>query len=268
MWNARKSVVPTGEMQEEAKRYLQLGLNVIPLQPPSKAPKSGKKPLFAWKEFQRRLATEQEIERWFFMTRNNIGVVTGAVSRIVVVDCDDDDALNWCQRSLAETCMLTRTGNGYHLFYRHPGCDVRNGAKLNGRNLDVRGDGGYVVAPPSVHASGRKYEKLGNWNIRPPLFDPAWLARPERKQPRVRQSHVHPNRIRYRARKYIDRIASVSGQGGDLALFRAACALIQRFGLSEDVALAELRQWNQTNAEPPWDDDRLCYKITEALRLK
>jgi len=270
MWDVRKRVVPTGSIEEEAKRYTEIGVNVIPLQPPRENdPRSGKRPaLKSWKEFQERKATEDELQRWFFLTRFNIGIVTGSISRIVVVDCDDDEAVDWCQLKLAETTMITRTGKGYHLFYRHPGETVRNGAKLDGRNLDVRGDGGYVVAPPSMHHTGRKYEKVGNWNVRPPVFNPSWLAITERRVPRMQEAPQDVDRMRYRARKYIERIFSISGEGGDRQLFRAACALIQRFGLTEADALQELILWNQTNAKPAWPIGRLRYKISQALMLK
>src|SRR5438094_489247 len=66
------------------------------------------------------------------------------------------------------------TGRGAHLFLRHPGGPVRNGVHVM-PGLDIRGDAGYVVAPPSQHATGRRYA----WHAAPwdaPLAPmPGWL---------------------------------------------------------------------------------------------
>ncbi len=94
----------------------------------------------------------------------NVGVLTGRASGIVVVDVDTKrgqvgaDSL----RALEDTheplpatlTSLTPTG-GWHLFFRHPGGRVSDSTSVIGRHIDVRGDGGYVVAPPSAIASVR-----------------------------------------------------------------------------------------------------------------
>ena len=49
------------------------------------------------------------------------------------------------------------TSNGRHYYFQHPGGTVRNSASLLAKDVDIRGDGGYVVAPSSLHASGDKY---------------------------------------------------------------------------------------------------------------
>ena len=114
----------------------------------------------------------------------SIGIVTGAISGIVVVDVDSEAARRWAAAKLPYTPWQARTGRGgYHLFYRHPGGTVRNRAKLEtGRgklDLDIRADGGYIVAAPSLHANGERYRLSGDWLAKLtdiPLFDPAWLA--------------------------------------------------------------------------------------------
>ncbi len=97
------------------------------------------------------------ITRWWADTPDaNIGIATGAVSGIIVLDVDGEDgeaslaALEREHGSLPET-PTALTGKGRHLYFAHPGVPVPNRTRV-APGLDVRGDGGYVVAPPSTHA--------------------------------------------------------------------------------------------------------------------
>lgn len=97
----------------------------------------------------------------------NLGIQTGRDSGLVVVDVDPRHG---GEESLAEiqarfgpfprTPEVITGGAGRHLFFRHPGnADISNATALGGYpGIDLRGDGGYVVAVPSVHQSGRTYE--------------------------------------------------------------------------------------------------------------
>jgi len=107
------------------------------------------------------------IAAWWANSPNaNVGLATG--HGLVVLDVDGEDG----RRSLAAleveqeplpTTLTARTGKGEHRYYRAPGgAQVRNSASTKlGRGLDVRGEGGYVVAPPSEHHTGRRYEWRG-----------------------------------------------------------------------------------------------------------
>ncbi len=158
---------------DAALHYLGLGLSVIPVEP------RGKTPLVPWTEFQRRLPTEEEVREWWrAWPEANIGVVTGAISGVIVLDVDGPDgqqALRKC--APVPVTWRSRTGKSdahEHLWFRHPGRAVRNFAKRR-PGLDLRGDGGQVVLPPSIHASGRQYE----WLLAPWDADlaapPPWL---------------------------------------------------------------------------------------------
>jgi hypothetical protein len=88
----------------------------------------------------------------------NIGVLTGTPSGVVVTDVDGaegEQSLDDLGLANVES-LVSHTGRGRHLFFSHPGGTVRSRVKV-APGLDVRGDGGYVVAPPSLHASGAKY---------------------------------------------------------------------------------------------------------------
>jgi len=108
------------------------------------------------------------IERWWGVgVPYNIGLRTGRESGIVVIDVDprhDGDARlaeHECRFGvMPPTWRFLTGGGGEHIVFRHPGHRIQNSAGAIGplgRGLDVRGDGGYIVAPPSLHISGRRY---------------------------------------------------------------------------------------------------------------
>lgn len=98
----------------------------------------------------------------------NIAVATGEISGIVVIDVDakeDDGYATLAKIEAAHDNLITLEsatgGGGSHLIFRHPGTKVTNSnswlKKRFGRGIDVRGDGGYIVLPPSQHATGAEY---------------------------------------------------------------------------------------------------------------
>lgn len=137
-----------------ARGYLQRGFSVIPLQPKGKVPA-----IESWKPYQINKATENVFLEWFGNgNQYNIGIVTGKISGIVVVDLDNEYALRFTQQNNFPITPMVRTGRGYHLYYRYKD-GIRNFQKRDDLpGIDLRGDGGYVVAPPSIHTSGQKYE--------------------------------------------------------------------------------------------------------------
>lgn len=115
------------------------------------------------------------------------GVVTGRVSGVVVVDTDDSHAEAWAQANLPSTPWMVLTGlrpdgtRGAHRYYRMPeGVDVRNRSNCVGLKIDVRGNGGYVVAPGVLHNSGVTYEPTQSWSPSDyaslPVYDPIWFG--------------------------------------------------------------------------------------------
>jgi len=151
---------------EYALRYLDLGLSVIPLKTMSK------EPLIPWKEFQERLPTKEEVREWFKGKDNNIGIICGSISgNLVVIDFDDVDRFNeWYNnieglgyRDLVLNTWVVETGKGIHVYFRintNPN-DFKKIFRTKPKlieGVDVKGEGGYVVAPPSIHPSGKQYE--------------------------------------------------------------------------------------------------------------
>ncbi len=136
------------------------GISVIPL--------AGKKPTVYWKPYQQRRADVMEIHRWN-MNRllHNVGIVCGAVSgNLVVIDLDGDQAVALYERTfpaLLETFTVrTGSGHGKHIYYYvddlPPTTRIMDSA---GANFELRANGCYVVAPPSIHPdTGQQYRVL------------------------------------------------------------------------------------------------------------
>lgn len=121
--------------------------------------RASKQPAERWKEFQSRRSTEREWRGWFgSRCPCNLGIVTGAVSGIVVVDVDSDAGREYVAAHLPPTPMrVTTGGGGEHHYYRHPGGVVSNKVRLPGDSgarveVDVRADGG-----------GRTWRRWRSW---------------------------------------------------------------------------------------------------------
>jgi KaiC/GvpD/RAD55 family RecA-like ATPase len=116
----------------------------------------------------------------------NVGLLTGSASGVIVVDVDDDGRLAALEEEHGElpAAVVCRTGSGgRHFYFRAPtGVAVGNRARIggageSGRGLDVRGDGGQVLLPPSIHANGRAYAwqaAASPWEGELPELPAAW----------------------------------------------------------------------------------------------
>jgi Bifunctional DNA primase/polymerase, N-terminal len=131
---------------------------VLPIEP------RGKRPLVPWRALQSKAASEQAVKAWFRRWPDaNVGIVTGHLSGRVVLDvdarhggADSHAALEQQHGAVPPTFEAVTGGGGRHLYFRHPGSPTLNRVGLR-PGIDLRGDGGCIVAPPSVHPSGRSY---------------------------------------------------------------------------------------------------------------
>jgi hypothetical protein len=112
------------------------GFSVIPLLADSK------RPAVRWKQYQNERATPEELAAWFSDRNYTVGIVTGSLSGITVIDCDTRDLADaWPEPSPIQQW----TKRGRHFVYRHNG--ERNTVAVSGtKGIDRRGEGGYVVA--------------------------------------------------------------------------------------------------------------------------
>jgi hypothetical protein len=143
--------VTADSTQAAALEYLECGWSVIPLRP------NEKRPLGKWTDAMNQPATADQVRDWFRENPSiNIGIVTGPISGLLVLDIDSDHGGNESARDLMQAIggrpdtAMVKTPRGYHMYFKWPaGHEVHNTAGALGEGLDIRGWHGYVVAPPS-----------------------------------------------------------------------------------------------------------------------
>jgi hypothetical protein len=104
----------------------------------------------------------------------------------IVIDVDPDHGgdetladLEGIHGRLPDTVEAIAGSGGRHIYFKHPGIPIRNSASRLGPGIDVRGDGSYVIAPPSLHRSGSRYAwEVSSHPDDAPLAEvPAWLMK-------------------------------------------------------------------------------------------
>ena len=148
----RESAKSINSILHWAKEYVcKFGFSVIPVG-------KDKKPIIDWKEYQTRYPSPEELEKWFSDGKNNIAIVTGPISGIAVLDIDGEEGEESIKQNklYLPPAPCVKTGKGYHYYFKYQN-GVRNFTRRY-PGIDLRGEGGYVLAPPSVHPSGAIYE--------------------------------------------------------------------------------------------------------------
>lgn len=138
------------KLRDAALCYARRAWPVLPLEPEGKIPLTP--------HGVKDATTRDNIIRgwWALWPDANVGIACGAVSGIVVLDVDGAAGEEALREFGSPPTPTVITAKGAHRYFAHPGDKVRNAVRLR-PSLDVRGDGGYVVAPPSVHESGHVY---------------------------------------------------------------------------------------------------------------
>ncbi len=227
---------------QQAIDLTRLGLSIIPIEP------RGKRPLVRWQDYQQRRLTEAELTAHCRRRPDaNIGIITGRISDVFVLDVDGDAGATTLAALTARNGPLpptwrVSTGKGAHWYFWMPaGRACRNTAGRLGPGLDTRGEGGYVVAPPSIHPSGRLYQWAPGRSTRETeLADaPTWLLdlldRPKPAAPQAAAElpagigPEHPY-IRRAVEGELNRILDATEGTRNHALNRAAFALGQLVG--------------------------------------
>ena len=196
----------------------------------------------------------------------SVGIRTGAVSGLVVIDIDPrhggDETLLELERTwgaLPRTPEVKTGGGGRHIYLRHPGQQVRSRAQALGAGVDIKADGGYVLAPPSVHASGECYA----WDVGRHPDDlglaemPAWtlssLSARRRRTPED-WGKLAGNFVPRGHRA--DSLLSMAG-----LVYRAV-----RGSFTFEVASWLLWAWAHANLEQPMEDKQITGILTAVVR--
>ena len=258
-------------MFEQALKYAARGWLVFPIHPintkgccgcrsGSKCRNPGKHPIT--ENGHKDATTEEEkILEWSAKFPDaNIGIRTGSESGVIVLDIDPrhDGATSLAQLerkfgNLPATLEVLTGGGGRHLYYRHPGGIIRNKANI-APGIDLRGDGGYVVAPPSRHVSLQHYR----WQTKcQPVAAPAWLldliskdgfvSTQGQATPRTPEMIVEGSRN--------SRLTSIGGS-------------LRRQGLSEEDILSHIQMMNQEKCRPPLDIEELRQIAASVARYR
>ena len=142
-----------------ALEYEKMGYSVIPV-------KKNKKPFVKWERYQTERADPDQIQKWWEKWPSaNIGLVTGEISGIDVVDCDSEQGQDAVNEFLSDSFItpMSKTPRGWHFFFKHKK-GLSNGVRVL-KDTDLRTSGGYVVVPPSKNGDGESYTWMQDLSI-------------------------------------------------------------------------------------------------------
>jgi len=261
---------PDAPIKAWALYYHSLGLHPLPVM---RGGHPWKRPaLDSWVEYQTRQPTLEEIEGWDWS--GGVGITPAG---LVVVDFDGEAGTILDGRPLPASWTVETGGGGLHRYYSANGQRCRNGVRIlkgeNGAGMDTRAQGGFVVAPPTIHQdSGKRYK----WLLAPggPIRlvpAPEWILdavkEPEPPQQQTpRAEFTNGGDVIRRARAYLAKIPpAIEGQGGDTHTLSTACKVVRGFALDEEEAVGLLLEWN-AGCQPPWTEREIRQKVANALK--
>lgn len=232
------------ELFQAALRLAGRGWPVMPCKPGDKAPASQNGLLDATTDW------EQIIKWWTQVPQCNVGVATGAAAGFVVLDIDGDDGaislrnLEGEHGALPKTTSVVTPSGGQHYYFKHPGGDFRNSAGRLGQGIDVRGDGGYVLVPPSAIRGVGTYEVDERVKLAPV---PEWLHELSQRHLRTDAGPQAPN-------EWLDMLRGGVAEGGrNHAMARLAGHFLRRY-IDLELTREVLGLINRTKFVPPLPD--------------
>ena len=253
--------MPVSAIAAAASDYLRRGWSVIPLRPGTKLP------AIRWEQFQQHRAAADELAHWFERWPSvNIGIVTGKVSGLVVLDVDARhggfDSLAALERlhgPLPATVEAETGGGGRHLYFAAPPLVPRNKAGL-AAGIDLRGEGGMVVAPPSLHPSGMPYRwRAGHEPASLPLaVMPRWLLDLASEAPVGRG---HP--LAY----WRDLVRVGVEEGRRNTTVASFAGHLLWHGVDADVVTELMLCWNRVRCRPPLDEHEVARVVSSISHL-
>ena len=232
-------------IERAAHAYLDLGFSVMPIG-------DDKRPIEKWEHLQgERPSHDRIVDWWTRYPHANVGIITGLVSGIFVLDIDKPEAKHFVKDRGFPHTPISTTSKGHHLFFDYPSVLLgnRSDAKLG---MDIRGEGGYVVAPPSYHPSGFQYQwtTMHLWNTKI-AEAPDWLI----------DWCADLNRSNERQKGWQNEILEGVTDGGRN---NAAASLAGRF-FNKDLSVPEITEillmWNERN-DPPLPEEEIIRTVS------
>jgi len=218
--------------------------------------------------------TDQDrVRGWWDQWPNaNIGVVTGSAAGLFVLDIDPEsggwesaDALEAASGNFPRTRAARTGGDGLHLYFRWPHHGtIKNSTGVLGPGLDIRGDGGYIIAPPSMHRSGARYawEDWGGGDGADELAPaPAWLLA------RIVKYPVPPSVAGVPFKSHQGASEGPIPEGERNSTLTSKAGLMRRHGFSEAEILAALEQMNADRCHPPLPSSEVA-RIAQSIGKK
>lgn len=244
-----------------ALAYAERDWSVVPVRPSAKAP------IIPWQEFQERCASVDEIRKWFDRwPEANVGIVTGVISGLIVIDVDprhggDESLAKWevTHGPLPRTVEAVTGGGGRHIYFSSGDITLRNMVGV-AEGIDVRAEGGMIVAPPSRHPSGKLYR----WRKGHSPKDievapvPGWMT-----VLFLRRSHRRGHDLSH----WRSLVRSGVRQGDRNSTIASLSGHLLWHGVDPDVVLELLLSWNRQRCSPPLDDDEVARVVQSITRL-
>ena len=136
---------------QNAIAYLEKGYHVIPI-------RHNKRPFIKWERYEKEIPMQDELEDWWARWPDaNIGIITGEITNLVVIDADGEIGIKAMQEYAPDLKPFTLSPHGLHYWFAfHPSLTTK--AKVID-GIDVRADGGYIIAPPGHNENGGTYRK-------------------------------------------------------------------------------------------------------------
>jgi len=223
-----------------------------------------KKPLIPWAIYQKRKATQDEIKKWFEQFDNpNIGIVTGAISNLLVVDCDSQEAIDQIEDTLPENFEVPISSTprgGRHYYFSHVD-GFPNKANIL-KSMDIRTSGGFIIAPPSVNGNGKAYSWINNnglAEIPAPALHISLLNL--LKNAKIKDIHTYNNKI---IAKDMPERTLFQEPGRDDDLFHVAYQLTKAKTPQHEIR--QVLEILGRNCNPPFPEKELYIKIESAIK--
>jgi hypothetical protein len=201
---------------------------------------------------------EKKIKNWWRLWPDtNIGIATGKISGIFVLDIDPrhggKESFQYLVKNFGvfpKTITSNTGGGGFHLLFKQPNESIPNKANLF-QGVDVRGDGGYIVAPPSIHQTGSPYSWTNSLETSSLLDAPEWLIRQIKKPFKV-YSHSDVWRT------------GMVCEGARNNFLTCEAGKLRRLGLEQQQLMFELQKLNSFFCRPPLEGhevSKICQSI-------